>query len=349
MNRALTRRQVLATGVASTVALAGCARPGGPEPDHPAAASLELARPSWLGKTVLPRRQNTVGLVPPPLNPANPGAAARPPIAFNLGSASYTVKAERDGELQVCFERGGLAWVDRDDFVTSEEAESHFSTARIEPPGDPFAILSRGWAHYLNGRHELALIAFAVFLSQSSPDTEIAPAGPRRWEGLVNRGLVLAEMGRFELALKDLNEAVQHDPQISVAWVNRGYTRELMGMYYAATADYARATAAAPLFPLADNNLAWVLATCPDARTREATSAVKLAKKACAATEDREGMFLDTLAAAYAEARQFDDAIRTQELALGDRSFDRVYGDGARKRLQLYRDRKPFRTEPVSN
>ena len=58
-------------------------------------------------------------------------------------------------------------------------------------------------------------------------------------------------------------------------------------------------------------------------------------------------MYLDTLAAAYAEAGKFDEAVKAQEKALEDKSYVRRYGEGGLKRLQLYKDKKPFRMEPV--
>lgn len=67
----------------------------------------------------------------------------------------------------------------------------------------------------------------------------------------------------------------------------------------------------------------------------------------CDMTKDREGMFLDTLAAAYAEAGKFEEAVKAQEKALTDKSFALRYGEDARKRLRLYENKKPYRSEPV--
>jgi len=49
------------------------------------------------------------------------------------------------------------------------------------------------------------------------------------------------------------------------------------------------------------------------------------------------------LAAAYAEAGDFDEAARWQERALADPSFTN-YEDGLR-RLELYRNQQPYRIE----
>ena len=62
------------------------------------------------------------------------------------------------------------------------------------------------------------------------------------------------------------------------------------------------------------NNLAWLLATHPDAAVRNGPEAVEWATKSAAAAtsaKQLEADFLDTLAAAYAEAGKFDKAIET--------------------------------------
>jgi tetratricopeptide (TPR) repeat protein len=92
-------------------------------------------------------------------------------------------------------------------------------------------------------------------------------------------------------------------------------------------------------------NLARVLATAPDAKLRDSKRAVEAAKKAVDMIKYRDGRFLDTLAAAYAEAGDFDKAVEAQQRALDDPDHMKDDGAGARKRLQLYRDRKPFRDE----
>ena len=231
--------------------------------------------------------------------------------------------------------------------VPANEAVAFFSAKLAESPQDTFALNSRGWAHYLLGNPAKAIADFDEFLRLAPGNGIESPEVPVRWEGLVNRGLVLAEQGEFEKALKDLDEAVKQFPEAALGWVNRGYARELMGLYHAAVKDYAQACRVAPAFTLAMNNVAWVLATCPEPERREAESAKTKAKQACEATRNQEGMYLDTLAAAYATGWQFDDAIKSQEKALEDKSFVARYGADARKRLQLYRDKKPFRTEPV--
>src|SRR4029453_12623850 len=114
-----------------------------------------------------------------------------------------------------------------------------------------------------------ALADFDAFLKLTPPELVPLAGVPARWAGLGNRGLVVAEKGEVAKGLPDLDEVVTNWPAVAIARVNRGYTRELMGDYAKAVADYADAT-----HLLATNNLAWVRATCPDAKFRNGAEAV---------------------------------------------------------------------------
>jgi tetratricopeptide (TPR) repeat protein len=72
----------------------------------------------------------------------------------------------------------------------------------------------------------------------------------------------------------------------------------------------------APDSPRMLDELAWLLATYPDSSSRDGAEAVRLAERACAITDRREPALLATLAAAYAENRDFLHAVATGEEAL---------------------------------
>src|SRR5262249_30309383 len=93
-----------------------------------------------------------------------------------------------------------------------------------------------------------------------------------------------------------------------------------------------------------------LLATCTDGRIRDGERAILMATKACELTDWMRGRELDTLAAAYAEAGQFEEAERYQRMALDHPEY--VSPDGAvagfevagyRQRLELYKQKKPYR------
>jgi len=100
------------------------------------------------------------------------------------------------------------------------------------------------------------------------------------------------------------------------------------------------------------NRLAWLLATSPDDRLRNGTEAVEYALKAV--EQQRTSATLDTLAAAYAEASQFDDAIATQTSAIEHLQAETL-PEGAKSdirvdyehRLRGYQESLPWRDTPA--
>jgi hypothetical protein len=93
-------------------------------------------------------------------------------------------------------------------------------------------------------------------------------------------------------------------------------------------------------------NFAWILATCPEGKVRDGKRAIQMATKACELTDWKSGRELSILAAAYAENGQFDEAVRYQTKALEDPVYRGPAGDGFRKRLELYQQKKPYRRDP---
>jgi tetratricopeptide (TPR) repeat protein len=104
----------------------------------------------------------------------------------------------------------------------------------------------------------------------------------------------------------------------------------------------------APDSPRMLDELAWLLATYPDPKSRDGTEAVRLAEHACDLTERRIPALLDTLAAAYAETGDFPRAISAAEEAL---NRARASGDDEAVKLSgsilaSLRDNRPYRQEP---
>jgi tetratricopeptide (TPR) repeat protein len=107
-------------------------------------------------------------------------------------------------------------------------------------------------------------------------------------------------------------------------------------------------SANAPDSPRMLDELAWLLATYPDSKSRDGTEAVRLAERACALTERRIPALLDTLAAAYAESGDFSRAISAAEEAL---NRARSSGDNDAVKLSesilgSLRENVPYRQEP---
>jgi tetratricopeptide (TPR) repeat protein len=94
------------------------------------------------------------------------------------------------------------------------------------------------------------------------------------------------------------------------------------------------------------NQLAWMEATCSDSSVRNGQAAVTAATKACELTEWKNWQFIDTLAAAYAEAGDFKRAIQYQERALHTGHPTDSEQKAMRGRLSLYRESRPYREKP---
>lgn len=90
------------------------------------------------------------------------------------------------------------------------------------------------------------------------------------------------------------------------------------------------------------NGAAWLLATCPDSTVRDGQAAVSYAEKAVAATSRTNANYLDTLAAAYAEAGAFTNAITAQKEAIALNKVP-AYTEGMKARLNLYQTNTPYR------
>ena len=67
------------------------------------------------------------------------------------------------------------------------------------------------------------------------------------------------------------------------------------------------------------------------------------AKKACELDKWKSADYIDTLAAAYAEAGDFESAIRYEEQAISTHDASESQSTEMQKRRALYQDHKPYR------
>jgi len=93
------------------------------------------------------------------------------------------------------------------------------------------------------------------------------------------------------------------------------------------------------------NSLAWLLATHSEDKFRNPPEAVRLAQRACELTNYKNAGFVDTLAAAYAAAGRFLDAVAAAEEALEAvaSTGNKERAGKIQNRLELYRQQKPYR------
>ena len=117
------------------------------------------------------------------------------------------------------------------------------------------------------------------------------------------------------------------------------------GKFQDAAGHYLEALRLKPDAPEVMNNLAWLLATCPDAHIRDGAQASKYAESACELTNYRVTPMIGTLAAAYAEAGRFDEAIATAKkaCALASAAGEQNLLKRNQELLVLYRAHQPYR------
>jgi len=157
-----------------------------------------------------------------------------------------------------------------------------------------------------------------------------------------NLGVFLSRQGKYEAAVAQCTEALRLNPGRADAHNNLGVVLFRQGKYAAAAAHYTEAVRLNPDYGDAYNNRAMIMAACPEAKYRDGARAVESATRACELTEWKSPGFLDTLAAAHAEAGDYDAAVTWQTRAIGCLA-DEGKKDDYRSRLVLYQARKPYR------
>jgi tetratricopeptide (TPR) repeat protein len=156
-------------------------------------------------------------------------------------------------------------------------------------------------------------------------------------------GMLLAHTENLKAALDQLREAIRLQPTVPIC-LDLASVLIRVGQSDAAVTQYRDALRLQPDSLEALTSLAWVLAVDPSNRVRNGPEAVTLAERACQLTEFRNPPFLGTLAAAYAEAGRFEDAIRTAEEArdLARTAGNQNLAETNQQLLEMYRAGKPF-------
>ena len=161
----------------------------------------------------------------------------------------------------------------------------------------------------------------------------------------LHRGGSYDEKGDSEKALADYNEVLRLDPNVPAAYCSRAGIYYAKGEYGKAKTDYAEAIRLYSDFPEANNNYAWFLATCPNPAFRDGSKAVEHAKSACTHWTERPAFTLDTLAAAFAEAGDYEQAVEWERKYLERPDVSERDVAEASARLDLYKAHKPYHAE----
>jgi protein O-mannosyl-transferase len=249
------------------------------------------------------------------------------------------------------------------------EAQAHcLEAARLDPQfAKPYsnlgALLTR------EGKWDEAVAAFrrAVALDPAMSEARCGLGGALAKQGKYEEGMrelaelvkiqptnaaarlqlagILVLQGKVDQALAEYSEVLRANPTEPTAHYRLALALSAQGRSKEAIAEYRAAVKARPGYPEALNNLAWLLATCPDPQLRNGQEAVDLAERACRLTERKQAYMVGTLGAAYAEASRFPEAIAAAETAraLAERENDKEVAALNSKLLALYRSGQPYR------
>jgi tetratricopeptide (TPR) repeat protein len=298
---------------------------------------------------------------------------AMPPVSFELlyapavgDIAKFSQAVQQDpGKPSVYASRGVLYGF----LGMNDEAIRDFDRAIQLEPWNAALHARRGSLHGRRGQWDAAVKDFDQAIRQNDL---CLPA-------YVQRGVVYAKMGQLDRAVASLDRAIELDPAAPQPHLLRGILNEQLGNHQRAISDFRQhvsLTALSPdscrrltqalvntdelrtlyklgsasprTLPTAIRDLAWVLATLPDARYRDGANAVSYAKLALALSPQDSVQLFDTLAAAFAEAGQFPEAVAAarQALKLAGSGRQEAGLEAIRRRLQLYETRQAYHLSP---
>lgn len=249
-------------------------------------------------------------------------------------AAEYEQAAIKDFGLAMRFNQDD--WKPRFNRAVSVAVLGDFKTALTDldfviskQPAHKNAHFNRGEILLQMGEYERAAADYSTVIEQDVNDSA-AYAG---------RGIALSALGDSEKALMDLNTVVRLEPENATAYVDRADLYAAMGDWERAAGDYRVAIGLDNSMARAYQNVAWLMATCPEKRFRNPDLAVRAAKKAIE-LEGQTYLGLDTYAAALASTGEFQKAQAVQQQAIAKAPKDEQ--SDLTQRLSMYRDERQF-------
>ena len=168
---------------------------------------------------------------------------------------------------------------------------------------------------------------------------------PERVEARALLAEVLTSSSEHQQAIAELEIAIRSKPEDANLHYLLAVNFNLQGETQNAIEQYREALRLEPNMVPALNNLAWILAVNPQDKLRNGAEAVRLAEKATELSGGEQPVFWGTLAAAYAEASRFQEAVATAQKAqaLASKIGQPDVAEKNGELLQFYRSGKPYR------
>ncbi len=258
-------------------------------------------------------------------------------------------------------------WVKATDVIPFDRAIDHFTAEIRDHPQSGWAYQMRGLIRYDRQEYDLAIadddaaiklkpndaLAYYnrgnVFFAKHEYAQAIADYNqairldPKDVSSYQNRAWAWTALNEHELAIADLNEAIRLNPGDLENYRARARAWTALREYGHALEDFDRILERVPDDAAAHNGRAWIWATCGDEKLRSGPKAIAEATRACILTNWKDPYDLGTLAAAYAEAGDFLNAVAWQTRALERFAPSDPSLEDHRRRLALYQERKPWR------
>jgi protein O-mannosyl-transferase len=232
----------------------------------------------------------------------------------------------------------GLEEADQEGDHRIDEAIDHYQKAIGIHPSFAEAHYNLGVALARRGQPDAAITEYREALKFK----------PEVTNALFRLGSALADRGQPAKAIAQFRTLLARKPDDANAHYVLGAILKQQGQTADALVEWREAIRLQPSNIGIADQLAWTLATSPDASVRNGPEAVALAQRAVQLSGGREPTAFGTLAAAYAEAGQFSEAVQAAEraIALASARGDAAAAATVRGRLNLYRAGSPYRDTP---
>lgn len=177
-------------------------------------------------------------------------------------------------------------------------------------------------------------------------DAAIA-ADPSYWPAYFTRAELNMREGRYAAVVEDATSALRGRTWFPASAYLRARANLKLGKLAEGIAEIEHVISLQPkgtTYPSALNSLAWIRATCPNPAFRSGRQAIEYAKRSCALRRWQNAGDIDTLAAAYAEAGDFESAIRFEEQAIKLRGLSPKSMADLQQHLASFKQRRPVRS-----
>lgn len=168
------------------------------------------------------------------------------------------------------------------------------------------------------------------------------------WDALNNLAAALTDSGRVDDAIAHCRQVLKLRPQFARARNNLQIALTQQQQIQATLARQRELVRSRPDDAKLQSDLAWMLATNPNASVRNAAEAVALAQRAVELSGGNGPTMVDALAAAYAEAGRFPEAVQTAQKAgeLAAQQNQAALQTAIAARRKLYEAGQPYRETP---